>query len=167
MFSFSHNVFQKASYTGLLEVGIVWPRVKPLPRWQDFRIFQIESISWWRLIIKSTEMIGIFLRNIRKCCRKRWNADFSFSYIVSERFLLLDLIKCLGIMFWTRLTLYYTVTAFNNPEKESLRKHCGKRRKCWWPAFSPFSTMFSTHPLTNLACLVTFILSSANAFNLE
>ena len=23
------------------------------------------------------------------------------------------------------------------------RKHCGKRRKCWWPAFSPFPTMFS------------------------
>ena len=23
------------------------------------------------------------------------------------------------------------------------QKHCGKRRKCWLPAFSPFSTMFS------------------------
>ena len=23
------------------------------------------------------------------------------------------------------------------------RKHCGKRRKCWLPAFSPFATMFS------------------------
>ena len=23
------------------------------------------------------------------------------------------------------------------------RKHCGKRRKCWLPAFSPFTTMFS------------------------
>ena len=22
-------------------------------------------------------------------------------------------------------------------------KHCGKRRKCWLPAFSPFPTMFS------------------------
>ena len=22
-------------------------------------------------------------------------------------------------------------------------KHCGKRRKCWFPAFSPFPTMFS------------------------
>ena len=22
------------------------------------------------------------------------------------------------------------------------RKHCGKRRKCWLPAFSPFPTMF-------------------------
>ena len=24
------------------------------------------------------------------------------------------------------------------------RKHCGKRRKCWLPAFSPFPTLFST-----------------------
>ena len=24
-----------------------------------------------------------------------------------------------------------------------VEKHCGKRRKCWLPAFSPFSTMFS------------------------
>ena len=23
------------------------------------------------------------------------------------------------------------------------RKHCGKRRKCWLPAFSPFPTMIS------------------------
>ena len=23
------------------------------------------------------------------------------------------------------------------------RKHCGKRRKCWLPSFSPFTTMFS------------------------
>ena len=27
---------------------------------------------------------------------------------------------------------------------QSSRKHCGKRRKCWLPAFSPFPTMFST-----------------------
>ena len=26
---------------------------------------------------------------------------------------------------------------------EQHRKHCGKRRKCWLPAFSPFPTMFS------------------------
>ena len=25
-----------------------------------------------------------------------------------------------------------------------IRKHCGKRRKCWLPALSPFPTMFST-----------------------
>ena len=28
-------------------------------------------------------------------------------------------------------------------DRDCLRKHCGKRRKCWLPAFSPFPTMFS------------------------
>ena len=26
---------------------------------------------------------------------------------------------------------------------EKKKKHCGKRRNCWLPAFSPFPTMFS------------------------
>ena len=33
--------------------------------------------------------------------------------------------------------------------------------------FSPFPTMFSTHPKTNFSFAVTFTLSSANAFNLD
>ena len=37
----------------------------------------------------------------------------------------------------------------------------------WYPAFSPFSTMFSIHTKKNFCCSVTFILSSANAFNLD
>ena len=27
---------------------------------------------------------------------------------------------------------------------DRVKKHCGKRRKCWLPAFSPFTTVFST-----------------------
>ena len=27
------------------------------------------------------------------------------------------------------------------------RKHCKKRRKCWFPAFSPFPTMFLKTPI--------------------
>ena len=30
-----------------------------------------------------------------------------------------------------------------NFDLQKNRKHCGKRRKCWLPAFSPFPTMFS------------------------
>ena len=26
---------------------------------------------------------------------------------------------------------------------DRVEKHCGKKRKCWLPAFSPFTTMFS------------------------
>ena len=65
------------------------------------------------------------------------------------------------------LTLYHTITTFNNHKKEAFQKHCGKRRKCRKPAFSPFPTMFSTHPKTNFNFSVAFNLSSANAFNLD
>ena len=44
------------------------------------------------------------------------------------------------------LTLYQTIPTFNTPEKRSfLKNNCGKRRKCFLAAFSPFPTMFSTH----------------------
>ena len=65
------------------------------------------------------------------------------------------------------LTHYHTIPSFDAPEKEAFRKHCGKRRKCWRPAFSPFPTMFSTLHKTNFKLSFTFILSSANAFNLD
>ena len=35
----------------------------------------------------------------------------------------------------------YTKNIKNSFEND--RKHCGKRRKCWLPAFSPLHTMFS------------------------
>ena len=31
----------------------------------------------------------------------------------------------------------------HNPEMEGCSKHCWKRRKCWFPSFSPFLTMIS------------------------
>ena len=65
------------------------------------------------------------------------------------------------------LTHYHTFLTFNDPEEESFRKHCGERRKCWSPAFSPFPTMFSTFSKSVFYFLVTFNLSSANAFNLD
>ena len=39
---------------------------------------------------------------------------------------------------------YQTIPNVKDPEEEAFGKHCGKRRKCWLPAFSPFSTMYST-----------------------
>ena len=65
-----------------------------------------------------------------------------------------------------QLILYHTIPTFNDPGKEA-RKHCGKRRKCWLPAFSPFPTMFSALPSTNFSFSVTFILSFASSFNLD
>ena len=45
-------------------------------------------------------------------------------------------------------------------ESMSGRKTCGKRRKCWLPAFSSFPTMLSTlftfSPEKTRACLVQY-----------
>ena len=70
-------------------------------------------------------------------------------------------------VFYPSLTLYHTIPIFNDPEEVAFRKHCGKRRKCWKPAFSPFPRMFSTPPKTNYSFSVNFILSSAIAFKLD
>ena len=84
---------------------------------------------------------------------------------VFER-LVLQTNKSIGL-FRNGLTLYHTILTFNDPKKEAFWKHCGKRRKCWKPAFSPFPTMLSTLPKANFKFSVTFILSSANYFNLD
>ena len=39
-------------------------------------------------------------------------------------------------------TLKYVLSSVENIVG-TLWEHCGKRRKCWLPAFSPFPTMFS------------------------
>ena len=60
-------------------------------------------------------------------------------------------------------TLYHTIRPFYEIETEAILKHCGKRRKCW----QPFPTMFSTLPKPNFNFSFTFILSSANNFYLD
>ena len=67
----------------------------------------------------------------------------------------------------TLLSLYHTISTFNDPAKIVFRKHCGKMRKCWLPASSPFPTMFSVHRKKKFSFRVTFILLSANVFNLD
>ena len=54
------------------------------------------------------------------------------------------------------LTLYHRIPTFSDLEKDAFWKHCVKRRKCWWPAFSPFHTMFSNLPKINFNFSVTF-----------
>ena len=51
--------------------------------------------------------------------------------------------------FWTRPNSKHLETTYVNVTTKieicfgKGRKHCGKRTKCWLPAFSPFPTMFS------------------------
>ena len=64
------------------------------------------------------------------------------------------------------LNPYHTMTIFDALEEKAFWKHCGKRRKCWLPAFSSLPAMFSILWMTTLMFSVTFNFSSANAFNL-
>ena len=48
---------------------------------------------------------------------------------------------------WSKLKAFSRLQNKCNSKTKVLfvmgRKHCGKRRKCWSPAFSPFPAMFS------------------------
>ena len=65
------------------------------------------------------------------------------------------------------LTLYHLIPTFIDSDKEAFWKYCGKKRKCWLPAFPPFPTMFSTLPETQITIWPTFKMSSANALKLD
>ena len=97
-----------------------------------------------RLQLLGTRVIQKFLRLFRK----RW----------FRKMILLRL---------QTLTLSHTITTFNDPAEGPYGRHCGEKRKRWIQAFSPFPTMLSTIPWTNLKFSVTIILSSANALNLD
>ena len=62
------------------------------------------------------------------------------------------------------LTLYHTILTFNDLKEDGFGKHCGERRKCWQPAFSPF--FHSVFPLLKRGWSFYQYLSSANALNL-
>ena len=65
------------------------------------------------------------------------------------------------------LIFYHTVPTFNDPEERAFSKHCGKKRKWWYPAISSFPTMFSIFSGPHFTICITFNLSSANAFKLD
>ena len=64
------------------------------------------------------------------------------------------------------LSLYHTILTYNNPKKQDFGKHCWKRRKCWFPAFSPFPTMFSLLSKGETISLAKLNMMSANASSL-
>ena len=65
------------------------------------------------------------------------------------------------------LTLSHTIPNFNDLEKEAFENIVGKGENVGNQHFSPFPTVFSTLPKTNFKFSDTFIVSSANAFNLN
>ena len=70
--------------------------------------------------------------------------------------------KVFTVMFYLQLFL-----TFKDSEKESFRKHCGKRRKFSKPAFSPFPYNIFYPSKKKDQFLGYIYFSSADAFNLE
>ena len=66
-----------------------------------------------------------------------------------KQFLLFS--QCFLQLYILSVSKCLVIPNFNDLEKEAFWKHCGKRRKCWLPAFSPFPIKFSTLPKANLS----------------
>ena len=60
----------------------------------------------------------------------------------------------------------HTMTPFDAPGKQALRKHCGKRRNCSSRAISPLPTVFSTRLENCLVFSSNSKLSSEDCFSL-
>ena len=71
---------------------------------------------------------------------------------------------CSNLKGWA---LSLTISRFKYHVKESFRKYCEKRRKCWEPAFSPFPTMFSILYKRNSITGTMFKQLAAHCFSLE
>ena len=113
----------------------------PLTHYQttNFRLFQTERVCrrqfqiWrkWQKVIQT----GRNHTGKRRNC-SLW-ANFSFSHSVFKTLVSQGGQKV--SLCQSGLTHYHTIPTFNDPKVEGFGKHCGKRRKCWEPAFSPFS----------------------------
>ena len=152
---FPHSVFkrlilQTRKNQGLFGKGLT------LSQTTNFRLFWFE-----RLCRQRFQIWRIRQKVLQRGRKALWEkekllvtSNFFFSHSVFKR-LILQTRKNQGLFGKefkvSCLTLYHTIPIFNNLEKEAFWKQCGKRRKCWKPAFSPFPTMFSTLPKTNFS----------------
>ena len=102
------------------------------------------AVWWWLLLLLVVESVGWW------SCRLNWNSQQSMSCALAK----------------VGLTLYHTIQTFNDLEKEAFGKQRGKRRKCWYPAFSPFPTMFATLPKEShlICCLQMLSISTSIRF---
>ena len=88
-------------------------------------------------------------------------------YTISQHVLLLDPHYNLGSCRAVELPLFHTMPTYNGPQKDTFKKHCGKWRTCWLPAFYLFSTVFSALPKKNCTVQAKLKFLSSDAFNLD
>ena len=154
IFPFSHNVSKK-SLPGSLTLRTVWYSWLVVLGFNATLTAKV--ISWRSVTLSHTSTNTTFLPK----------ATDYFSHMLLQRWE--GKIRRKESV-WYRINFYYTIPTFNNPVYRAFWKHCWKRKKYWLSANilgKYFPTIFSTLPQTNFNFSVTFILSSANAFNLD
>ena len=103
-------------------------------------------------LMKTTERFSNEYKTLRLKGKLLVSSNFSFSHSVFKR-LVLQTHKKQGL-FEKGLKAFadekINLTGRTEIHFGMNRKHCGKRRKCWLPAFSLFPTMFSKLRLLSL-----------------
>ena len=122
-----------------------------LSQMTNFRLFQIGRVCRRQFQI-SWKCQKVF-QTSRKHCGTRRNCSLRaispFPTVFSKD-LYCRHVKtraCLG----KGLTLYHTIPTLNDSRIEGFWKHCEKRRKLRWPAFSPFPKML-LYPVKDKFC---------------
>ena len=112
--------------TGLLKSEFAWWRIKLLfSKYGSFLFlfvsFLVQLIYWsvHKFLFCSVFKVRFHIMVLPLC---RWQF-FNLAVFWKDNFNMAQIVHFFFFFWWGR-------------------KHCGKRRKCWFPAFSPFPTMF-------------------------
>ena len=94
-------------------VGMKW-------KWKTTISIQLPSLSW--IITICIKIYFGISQNHATCLFANFFHLFHYEF---------NLVSWLFLIQTLKWTLYHTIQTFNDPEKETFWKHCGKRRKCW------------------------------------
>ena len=93
-----------------------------------------------------TVMLPIFTGN-QAAAAERWHSDVVLLIMVYSTLTEINSLPNDKILDWSKLKAFADNKITMNEKLKfalkSVGKNCGKRRKCWLPAFSSFPTMFS------------------------
>ena len=104
----------------------------------NFRLFQTERVcrrqfQIWR---KWQKVIQMGKKTLWEKEKLLITSNFSFSQGVFK--MLVSQGRQKVSLCGNGLTLNHTIVTFGVPEENASWKHCAKKRKCWWPAFTLF-----------------------------
>ena len=106
--------------------------------WEKEKLLFMSNFSFFhsvfkRLVQETRKNQGLFGKGLQQCFSS-FSRKLCFTDSLDERKVLLVAIWFSGnLVLWVvyPLTFYHTIPTFNDPYRESLLKHCEKKRKCW------------------------------------